>query len=192
MLTKAMAFAFCILFVSAGSPRAPTPPAANEKSCFEFTQSFYNWYVKILLKTEDRKDAPDLLFRALNYKGHHFSSELTLAFRQARAEEAKYGDAVIDSDPFLNTQDPTNRYFVRSVTKKHGHYFADVYGIYPVAPPDLSKGPDVVAELVFKDGSWIFVNFHYPHTGPGADDLLSLLNYQDPGTQPNEKHLPRH
>lgn len=187
MLTKGVTFVLCILFVSAGSLRAQTAQEASEKSCLQFTRGFYSWYVKIALRAYDHRNAPDPVLTALNYKGHHFSRELMLGLKQARAEEAESGDAVLDADPFLMTQDAAHHYVVRRVTEKGGHYFADVYGLYPGPHPELGTGPQVVAELIFKDGSWIFVNFHYPHTGPGAENLLSLLNYQYPGTQPNKK-----
>jgi hypothetical protein len=182
-----IAVLFCVSLLSACSVGAQTPPAANEKSCLQFTQDFYSWYVKLVFKSFDDKKARDVVLTALTYNGRHFSHELTLELRQAKAEEAASRDVILDGDPFLNSQDPAERYVVRKVTEKNGRYFADVYGIWPVPPAELGKGPQVVAELIFKDGRWIFVNFQYPHTGPGADDLLNLLNNQHPGTQPKRK-----
>lgn len=96
LLRRGMVSVFCILFVNAAPLRAQTTPEANDKSCLQFTQAFYSWYVKILLAAFDRRNAPGPVLTALNYKGRHFSCELTLGLKQARAEEAASGDAVLD------------------------------------------------------------------------------------------------
>jgi len=38
--------------------------------------------------------------------------------------------------------------------------------------------PDVIPELAFRNGSWVFVNFHYPGgKSPQDKDLLAMLKY---------------
>jgi len=85
----------------------------------------------------------------------------------------------LDFDPILNTQDPADRYVVRSVMRRGGHYWANVYGVWSRPVSGQEKQPQVVAELNFKNGRWVFVNFHYPNsTNPDNENLLSMLRYQ--------------
>ena len=145
------------------------------KSCQQFAQSFYSWYV-----TNAYKDPHvEPWHVALNYKGNPFSSELTQALIGSDAEAKAEGDPVLDFDPILNTQDRAERYVVRSVTRKNGHFWANVYGVWSTPPSDQGQGPQVVAELIFRNSRWFFVNFHYPnHTSPDNENLLSILRYQ--------------
>ena len=98
---------------------------------------------------------------------------------KSEAEAEADGDPVLDFDPILNTQDPAGRYIVRSVIIKNGHCWANVYGVWSRPIPAQSDKPQVVAEIEFKDGRWLFVNFHYPNsTNADNENLLSLLRYR--------------
>jgi len=98
-------------------------------------------------------------------------SELACALEADSAAQANaLGEIVgLDFDPFLNTQDPYDRYAVGKVTRKGQRCLVDVYGVHSGKRSDR---PDVVPELVRRHGSWVFMNFHYPRE---RTDLLSIL-----------------
>jgi ribosomal protein L21E len=137
-------------------------------SARDFAQKFYSWYVPIALN-EHAGPASDL---ALKHRSSAFSPELLRALKEDSAAQANSPGEIVglDFDPFLNSQDPEDRYEVGKVTRKGDSYWVEVYGVRsgkrmePVA---------VLAELVRRNGHWTFVNFHYP--GPHGTDLLSLL-----------------
>ena len=117
--------------------------------------------------------------RGLEVQSNPFSRELSRALIESDAEAKAEGDPVLDFDPILNSQDPAERYVVRTVTRKDGYYWAEVYGVWSRPVPDQDKRPQVVAEMTFKDGRWQFVNFHYPnYTDPNNENLLSILRYR--------------
>jgi len=74
----------------------------------------------------------------------------------------------INFDPFLDYQEPAERYVVGRITQKGQTYMADIYA---VRSGEQGEKPDVTAEFVEKDGHWFFVNFHYPN----GNDLLTIL-----------------
>lgn len=149
---------------------------SETESCRHFAQQFYDWYTAQVALSFHHKNS-DPLMNALDQKKEAFSGDLERGLRRVRAEEAKSHDAILDFDPILNSQDPAERYAVRSVRKKDGHFFVDVYGVWRTPPADLGKGPQVVTELIFRDGRWVFVNFHYPDsTDSRNENLLSFLN----------------
>ena len=104
-----------------------------------------------------------------------FATELRQALRRdLDAQDRVKGDIVgIDFDPFLNSQDPDDRYQVGRATVNDGVCMADIYG--------LNEGkkrpkPDLVSELRFRDGRWLFTNFHYGKGQHGEDlNLVSTL-----------------
>lgn len=168
----------CVLLLCACSAQAQKPPQHLEISCLHFTQDFYSRYVKSVFEKPHSKSAEDPLLAALNYEGHPFSHELEQGLRKVKAEEKSSHEAILDFDPILNSQDPADHYVVRKITEKNGHYWAEVYGIWSRPPSGLGTGPQVVAELVFEKGRWMFVNFHYPDsTDPRNESLLSMLRY---------------
>ena len=75
----------------------------------------------------------------------------------------------MDFDPFLASQDPCDRYEVGAATRQGPSYLVDIHGAGGCEKHDK---PDVVAELVLRSGTWMFVNFHYP---PDSGDLLTVL-----------------
>ena len=143
-----------------------------EDSCRRFVQGFYDWYVPKALKESDTP-ALDL---ALKVKSSAFDARLLQALREDSAARAKVADEIVglDFDPFLNTQDLGQRYVVGKVTRKGDGCRADVH---VVVSGKRSAKPDVVPELVLKQGRWLFVNFHYPESKDSKDEnLLSILD----------------
>jgi len=143
------------------------------KSARDFVQEFYAWYVPRALKAHEGP-AWDL---ALEYKAHAFSPELLRALKADSDAQAKVSGEIVglDFDPFLNTQDPCERYECGTVAKKGGEYWINVYGI---CSGKRSETPDVVVELMPRGDGWEFVNFHYENLikdHPASADLLAIL-----------------
>jgi len=146
---------------------------ANSASARDFVQRFYSWYVPQAL-SERHGPASDL---ALRYKGSEFSPNLLQALKEDSDAQAKAnGDIVgLDFDPFLNTQDPCERYELGKVSQTGSNYSVEVYG---VCSGKKNAKPDVVAEVGRRGSHWEFVNFHYPNLMkdcPNSADLLAML-----------------
>ena len=78
----------------------------------------------------------------------------------------------LDFDPFLNAQDIAERYLVGKITPKGDHYLVEVFGVWA---GQKNSNPDVVPELAFENGQWIFTNFHYGKTSiPVNENLVSV------------------
>lgn len=149
-----------------------TSPQDVQKSCRDFVQGFYDWYVPKALR-ETKVPASDL---AVEYKGSVFSPELLQALREdsdVRAKAAAGQIVSLDFDPFLYSQDPSERYVAGGITVKGDRYWVEVYS---VSSGKKSPKPVVVPELTLKAGRWIFVNFHYGNSkDSGFENLVSLL-----------------
>lgn len=138
----------------------------TEESCREFVQQFYNWYVH---KADTN--------RALKFNGGtHFSANLAKQLKLDEAESKKNPNEVtgLDFDPFLNAQDLPGAYEATKVTPKGSNYIVDVYGLEGGKKPARVT---VMPELTFRNGNWVFINFHYfDESSPKkVDDLLSIL-----------------
>ena len=145
-------------------------PHDRQESCRNFVQGFYDWYVP---KALGENEGPAWAF-ALKNKRSVFSPELYRLLREDSAAQAKAGEIVgLDFDPFLNSQDPEERYVVGNVTPKGDRYLVELRGI---SSGKKSEKPAVVAELTQNDGRWLFVNFHYGETKyPEDENLVSVL-----------------
>jgi hypothetical protein len=134
-----------------------------QKSCRNFVQSFYDWYVK-------RPEFP----RALKYRPSAFSPELSRRLREDHEAQVKApGDiAGLDFDPFLNGQDPGEHYVVgRIELKGKKTCWAE---IHRGSADEMSKQTYVGAELVSNVGRWQFINFYYPLANSDADFSASV------------------
>lgn len=157
--------------VSPSTGAAPGARAAQESvgSCKTFVRDFYNWYAQ-------HYDQPEGWLAVIEKeRSADFSPELLAALRDyAQAPENEKDetaplDLALDFDPILNAQDNDDRYVTGEVAHSGDMYRVEVYGI----TEGRKRGhAQVVADLKFKDGHWIFVNFEY---GPWRGDLLSLL-----------------
>lgn len=153
---KTLCLGLCLLLVASSTLHAQEKsPQEMEKSCRNFAQGFYNWYIRKL-------NAGGSYMTALKYKRSAFSPELFRLIKRAEASLAKTGDAILDFDPFIGGSDWPDHYVIDKARIKGDRCWA-----YSGANN---------AELMFKDGRWFFVNFHY---GKGKDDdLLRLLREQ--------------
>ena len=98
-----------------------------------------------------------------------FSPKLLRWLEEDYEAQAKVAGEIVglDYDPFLFSQDPCERYVAESVTYNAEKCFVDVHS---VCQGRKSAKADVVPELTYQDGSWIFLNFHY-----GINDSAGLL-----------------
>ena len=165
--SKALFSVACLLLAthSLQQAEAQTSDTSDMKeSCRAFVQGFYDWYVPVAHAETKKQPAWDI---ALNKKGDSFAQALSRALRKEDAIHSKLQDAGLDEDPFLNSQDPGERYVVGDARMTGDHCSADVYGIYSGR---RSGKPEVVPELTLLNEKWIFVNFRYQ-----SSDLLGLL-----------------
>lgn len=176
----------CTLFLSTLTVHAQeNSPTDNEQVGLRFAQAFYNWYIRTAHPPAPSSQGFGTWAGKLKYEGRNpFSREITEALIASDAESKADGDPALDFDPVLYNPCTPPHYVVRRVTHKSDHYWADVYDMSSEPGCRTGKGklPDVVAEMVFKDGHWNFVNFHYPDPDPAhatwVHDLLGLLKYQ--------------
>lgn len=157
-----------LLAVSLSVPKTnDTNNGQTLKAVKDFAQEFYNWYVPIAL-SDNAVPASDI---ALKRRPTVFSPMLFRALKADSEAQAKAQGYVvgIDFDPFLASQDPCEHYEVGSVSQKGGGYWVDIYG---VCSGKRNEKPEVIAEVVRRDGSWAFTNFLYPAI---HRDLLGTL-----------------
>jgi hypothetical protein len=173
-MRRVMILAPFILFAPISSlaqaARATTPPNLTQ-SCRKFVQEFYDWYApKVLEETAQGEGSLQLAFRE---RKEHFSQELIQALREDSEAEQKAGGLIvgIDFDPILNGQDIEDAYAAGNVSQRGKFYFVEVYG---VSAGKKKSEPDLVPELQFRNGNWVFVNFHYGKRR-GNSDLLTIL-----------------
>ena len=129
-------------------------PEEMQESCRSFVQTFDNWYLRNLESGGDYR-------KALRLKRNAFSPELHRLLGQAEAHDKKTGEALLDFDHILGGQDWPKRIVVGKARIQGDRCWVDK------------------AELMFKDGRWIFVNFHYGQDPkyPMNENLLSVLKY---------------
>lgn len=147
-----------------------TPPQAraatdSARIAREEVARFYSWYVPAA-----QNAGADI--RALRDPRWHFGPALVAALpADSAAAEASPGEIVgLDMDPFLNAQDPCDRYAPSAVRRSGTAFLVDVVGSGGCG---RHRGPDVTVRVVFRGLTPVFVNFLYPK--PVSDDLLHLL-----------------
>jgi len=132
-----------------------------------FVESFYRWYVPIAIG--DHKEPADAI--ALRERPRLFSSQLYRALKADNDAQAKApGELVgLDSDPFLNSQDPCERFAIGRVERRHDAYRVEVFAVCSGKRLDR---PSALADVRSVNGHWKFVDFF--HDG-GKDGLLATL-----------------
>lgn len=140
---------------------------SEDLSVRKFTAHFYEWYVK----TADGADRMEML--ATKEMRQALAPELLQAIKQdfeAQSQDKSGYIVGLDFDPFLNSQAPCDRYEVHNIVKQGEGYWAEIHGVGGCMAHD---SPDLTAEVISRNGTWMFANFHYP--GQFAQDLLNLL-----------------
>jgi hypothetical protein len=157
---------YYLLFLVLQASSAHADDSSLAASSRDFVQKFYDAYVPQALAEHT---VPASQF-AIDHMSASFEAGLLAALKDDAAAQAKSSDEIVglDFDPFLNSQDPAERYEVGSATQDGSKYLVDVY---PVMSGKRSQEPAVIAELVYENGHWLFVDFRYP----GSDDLLTVL-----------------
>lgn len=152
-----------VLLSCSGNKAVPDSDSART-----FVQDFYDWYVPISLKDHTER-ASDI---ALKERSSAFDSDLARELKEdSDAQSRVPGDIVgLDSDPFLASQDPCERYQVIAVRESGQSYLVSVRGS---GGCEKHEDADVVVEVVARDGTWLFSNFQYPRSG--GDDLRTVL-----------------
>jgi hypothetical protein len=159
------------LAISFSTPAAvasaiPIATSPLDRSCRQFVQSFYDWYLPRanMLRGDSQSDA-------LRSKKSDFSQELFRALDADRQAQARSTRIVgLDFDPFLNAQFTGTKYHVGDLRFINTMCFVPVY----FTSPGLNRGhSSVVPELGLQNEHWVFVNFHYGTLK--KDDLLSIL-----------------
>lgn len=154
-----------ILALSLLAMQMPARPIDWSAKAREAVGQFYAWYVPA-----SRRAGADM--RALSDARWHFAPALKAAMRADRkAAEANPNEIVgLDMDPFLNAQDPCNRYRPTAVRRAGSDFLVDVKGEGGCA---AHRTPDVTVRVAIQSGVPVFVNFEYP--APVKDDLMRLL-----------------
>lgn len=140
-------------------------PIDSARVARETVARFYAWYVPAA-----QRAGADM--RALRDPRWHFNPALVTALRaDSAATVANPGEIVgLDMDPFLNSQDPCNRYAPTAVRRDGATFLVDVVGSGGCA---THRQPDVTVRVAFRGATPVFVNFLYPK--PANDDLLGVL-----------------
>ena len=159
----------------------PAPPASsqNDVSCRAFVQDFYNWYIKII-NSNSNLDGTDLIIK---FRKTSFDPELLRQLKLDEDANAKAKEIVgLDFDPFVDAQEFADKYQAGKVTIQGSNCLVEVRGFWgkdnvPIKNSNKkAQEPDVIPELAFRNGAWVFVNFHYPNQKNQQDqDLLVIL-----------------
>ena len=158
-----------------GSTAAPAKDASSqttanaESAVRAFVQDFYAWYAPLATKGTHGP----VWYTVLDQRPGVLSDTLLRALRYDREAQAKaVGEIVgLDFDPFLAAQDPCERYVVGDSVQAGRTYRVSLFG---VCGTTRHPKADIVAEVVRRDTSWVFVDFHYP--GGDGGHLLGILN----------------
>jgi Protein of unknown function (DUF3828) len=167
--------ASCALALLFAVPALPTPQTAQdieiEKSCRDFVQKFYDWYVPqaLDLKVSNATDV------ALKTYAYVFTPELVKLLQEDSDAQAKHPGEIVglDFDPFLSSRDPSEQFVARSIIRKGSSYLVEVNGI-----SSSGRKEKVIAEVVRKKDRWLFQNFHYPNfekDNSKDPDLITIL-----------------
>ena len=158
-----------LLFVVASGPLCSQTPATSKcaDSARLFVQHFYDWYVPLANKESNEPTSSV----AIRERSGLFSGELLVLLKEDAAAEAKAdGYSVgLDFDPFLNSQDPSDRYDIGSIAPKTDGCLVSIVG---TRYGKRSTQPDVIAEIAYRESRWVFTDFRYPDSG---EDLVQIL-----------------
>ncbi|MGC3988660.1 MAG: DUF3828 domain-containing protein [Chthoniobacteraceae bacterium] len=132
-----------------------------------FVQHFYDWYVPLSGHT---KLPPEE--EALKKRTADFSPELAKALQADLDANARAGEVVgLDYDPFLNAQDPCQKYVVGGKTSEdHGVWKVEVFGVCDGKKE--AKASVIAVVKARASHSWFFTNFEDPED---KTDLLQNL-----------------
>lgn len=154
--------------VQAQKPRAAT----QGDSARILVQRFYDWY----LPREANPRGRDMVMLAAVRGPLPFDAELVRWLRidsTARARATSEIDG-LDGDPYLNAQDPCDKYTARSAVATDSSVLVGVIGRGGCSQ---HANPDVVVELARRNGRWTILEFRDPNRrNEGTIPLLRRLH----------------
>ncbi len=138
---------------------------AQSASARAFVSSFYNWYAPLALQDH----AEPTWHIPLREKKTEFDPTLVRLLQADVAAQSKCEDLVgLDFDPFLNSQDPSEKYEVGDIKQQGDMFTADIFS---VQAGERNRKPDVIASFKKRGDGWLFLNFYYSNGG----DLMAIL-----------------
>ena len=147
------------------SQQQTRPALDSARVARESVARFYSWYVPA-----SQRAGADM--RALHDSRWHFNPALAAALRADSAATAASPAEIVglDMDPFLNSQDPCERYAPTAVRRDGNTFLVDVVGS---GGCEAHRDPDVTVRVAFRGSTPVFDNFLYPK--PASSDLLAEL-----------------
>jgi hypothetical protein len=146
---------------------APAATSADSvaSSAVRFVESFYAWYQASGERFETAvRDSPAV-----------FDRPLLEAMQVDLEAQARHPEEVVglDWDPFLAAQDPCNPYRAQQAARRQDTILVSIRGMCP--DREAAAAPDVVAELRWLRGRWVFTDFrHGSDSGSLMQDLAEL------------------
>lgn len=136
---------------------------AQTISALDTAREFYTWYVPIAQKS-------DGLAAVLKQRPNALTASLASALKADRAASTKNKDEIVglDGDPFLDSQDPCERYEVGTAAPGGTRALVPVYSI---CQGKRSPKPEFTVELLLEKNKWQIANIHFQRGG----DLAGLL-----------------
>jgi hypothetical protein len=167
--------AIALMPIALVHPAAAQPAAqqSDSTSCRQFVQEFYDWYVPYTHR-DDLKGPADYI--PVQRRADLFSRDLLQALKTDLKAQAKAKGEVVglDFDPFVNSQDPADRYELRTAERHGGKCSVEVWAVQQ-ANMEKVVSPSVIVELAFEKTFWRFSNFHYPDSKTDLKKVLELL-----------------
>ena len=161
-----------VLCVASSALQAQVTLRTPADSAQRVVQRFYDWYVARAINPHGR----DMVMIAAVEGPLPFDAELVHWLRvdsTARARAVGEIDG-LDGDPYLNAQDPCDRYTARSAVRHGASFYVSVRG--QGGCTDHAQ-PDVVVEVVRRAKGWTIVEFRDPRGGnEGTVALLRRLH----------------
>jgi hypothetical protein len=154
-----------VLLLPLLAQQQPRPAIDSARAAREAVARFFAWYVPA-----SQRAGADM--RALHDSRWHFDPALVAALRADSAATSASPDEIVglDMDPFLNSQDPCDRYAPTAVRRDGSTFLVDVVGS---GGCEAHREPDVTVRVAFRGTTPVFVNFLYPK--PANSDLLAEL-----------------
>src|SRR5476649_718918 len=159
-------------------PRSPTSASLRADglslaadSARRFAQDFYDWYVPLANHSANPYDS--LLAKRRDFLAPVLYAAFRADIEGQRADTiAEVASVTASYDPFLNSQDPCERYEARRAKPIATGFAVEIYGLCSNSPPTGS----VVAEIARGPHGWQFVNFRDPSMP--SYDLLTEFKEQ--------------
>jgi hypothetical protein len=168
--SKLLIGAVCLALFPCFASAQTSAATADASSCREFVQKFYDWYA---LKSRDLNIGWDVVLRERRSVLNPQLARALLADRQA--QERAQGELVgLDFDPFFGSQDPADHYTARDVHLNRAKCFVYLWRDSPTDTAAKSGKAEVVAEVLFIKGRWLFINFLYPGKGNLLQQVQTL------------------